>query len=72
MVHQLGPPTFFVTFTSTEHLWVPWIDALHEPNHEPRHMPDKIEELQAIQIVELIHSDPLTCARYYNHRSAAF
>ena len=30
MIRQLGPPTFFVTFTSAEHLWIPLCIALQQ------------------------------------------
>ena len=30
MIHQLGRPTFFVTFTSGEHIWVPLYNDLHQ------------------------------------------
>jgi hypothetical protein len=29
MIRQLGPPTFFVTFTFVERLWDPLIKVLH-------------------------------------------
>lgn len=32
MICQLGPPTFFVTFTSVEHLWDPLTNALKKQN----------------------------------------
>ena len=28
MIRQLGPPTFFMSFCSTEHLWEPLMNAL--------------------------------------------
>ena len=32
MIRQLGPPTFFVTFSAAERLWIPLLTALEELN----------------------------------------
>jgi hypothetical protein len=54
MIRQLAPPTLFVIFTFVERLW----DLL-----------DKIKDLQFVHITKLIQINPITCARYYNHRT---
>ena len=66
MIRQLGPPTFFVSFSSAEHCWKPLIDAL-------KHIKSKnkvaIEnDIQEDEIETLIRNDPVTCVRYYRNR----
>ena len=68
MIRQLGPPTFFVTFTSAEQNWDPLLSALEQLDNAHR---SKIEQ----QVYEskgdkfnLIKKDPVTCARYYRHK----
>jgi hypothetical protein len=43
MIQQLGPPTFFVTFTSTERLWDPLIKDLHTLHASKLNLPNKIK-----------------------------
>ena len=40
MIRQLGPPTFFVTFTSAEHQWTPVETTLIESygNRKKKHI----------------------------------
>jgi hypothetical protein len=72
MIKQLGPPTFFVTLTSAENLWEPLIKALHSLHSKRLNMPDNFEDLQPTHIAELICTNPITCARYYDHRTSEF
>ena len=70
MIRQLGPPTFFITFTSAEQNWDPLIQTLQElhnlhqlaQNRQESNHPTHIDKF------ELIKKDPITCARYYKHR----
>jgi hypothetical protein len=71
-IKQISPPTCFVTFTSIKRLWDPLIKALHTLHAKKLNLPDKIEDLQSIHIIELIHNDPITCARYYDHKTSFF
>ncbi len=72
MIQQLGPPTFFVTFTSAERLWDPFIKVLHTLHASKLNLPNKIEDLQPVHIAELIWIDLTTCARYYDHKTSCF
>jgi hypothetical protein len=67
MIQQLGPPTFFIIFTSIERLWDPLIKALYTIHASRLNIPNKIKNLQFVHITELIQIDLVTCARYYNH-----
>ena len=71
MIRQLGPPTFFIILTSAERLWTPLIEALYKLNATRLNLPD-FNSLESVHIVELIRSNPMTCALYYNHRTKAF
>jgi len=72
IIKQISPPTCFVTFTSIKRLWDPLIKALHTLHVKKLNLLDKIEDLQSIHIIELIHNDPITCARYYDHKTSCF
>lgn len=70
MIRQLGPPTFFVTFTSTDHLWQPLCNAL-EHLHS-KHASKPFENILAETIDSKIRKNLVTCSRYYKHRFNAF
>ena len=67
MIRQLGPPTFFVTFTSAEHRWKPLVDTLVTlfRNKENKNAIDILED---DDIDYLIRKYPVTCSQYYRHR----
>jgi hypothetical protein len=67
MIQQVGPPTFFVIFTSTKSLWDALIKALHILHASTLNLLNKIEDLQSVYIVELIQIDLVTCVRYYDY-----
>jgi hypothetical protein len=67
MIRQLGPPTFFVTFTSAEHQWTPLVSTLIEL-YTNRGKQKYTQTLEDIDIDYLIRKDPVTCTRYYRHR----
>jgi hypothetical protein len=54
MIQQLGLLTFFVNFTYVERLWDPFIKVLHTLHASRLNLPNKIEDLQSIHILELI------------------
>jgi hypothetical protein len=57
--------------TSAERLWTPLIEALYKLNAKQLNLPE-LNSLDSIHIAELIHSDPVTCALYYNHCTNVF
>ncbi|XP_059070801.1 uncharacterized protein LOC131860407 [Cryptomeria japonica] len=70
MIRQLGPPTFFLTFTSAEQNWEPLMTTLQQL-HDLHY--SKVDEQRDITQIgnhkfQLIKKDPVTCARYYRHR----
>jgi hypothetical protein len=67
MIKQLGPPTFFITFTSVEHQWHPMVFTLtylYKNRGNGKH----IATLEAKDIDYLIRKDPITCSCYHRHR----
>jgi len=42
MIKQIGPPTFFVTFTYVERLWDPFTKALQTLHVKQLNIPNKI------------------------------
>jgi hypothetical protein len=72
MIRQLGPLTFFFTFLFIEKLWNVLIKVLHTLHASRLNLPNKIEDLKYVHIIELIRIDLVTCARYYDHRTSCF
>ena len=66
MIIQLGPPTFFVTFSSIEHIWKPLVNALKHMKTKNKRM--RQNEIGQDEVSLLIRDDPVTCARYYRNR----
>ena len=67
MIHQLGIPTWFVTFSSAEMRWPEVIKTLLYLNNDDRD-PD---ELEWTEKCALITDNPLVCARMFDHRVKA-
>lgn len=67
MIRQQGPPTFFITFTSVEHQWTPFLNTLTKL-HSKRKKRKHIETIEDYNIDYLIRNNPVTCTRYYRHR----
>ncbi|XP_070175663.1 uncharacterized protein [Littorina saxatilis] len=71
MVRQLGCPTFFFTVSAAETKWKELLAILFriEMNDDPE--PEEIEQWTFLEKAELIRDDPVTCARYFDHRFRA-
>jgi ABC-type uncharacterized transport system YnjBCD ATPase subunit len=67
MIRQLGPPTFFITFTSVEHCWDPLVVVVSDL-HRNRKRKKETDTLENNDIDYLIRKDPVTCTRCYRHR----
>jgi hypothetical protein len=72
MIHQLGPPTFFVTFISAESKWTTLMSTLHTLNKNHMEILKNFDELESKHFIDLVNSDSITCAHYYDHRMVAF
>ena len=69
MIRQLGPTTFFVTFTSAEHLWSPLCIALEQLTEINKQ--NASDNFPTDTIDSLIRKHPVICSHYYRHRIAS-
>jgi hypothetical protein len=73
MIRQLGPPTFFVTFTTGVNNWPELVQTLEDLYLCHNHNDVKIsKDVERPKISELVRMDPVTCARYYDKRMSWF
>jgi hypothetical protein len=72
MIQQLGPSTFFVTFTSTEILSDPFIKVLHTLHATRLNCPNKMKNLQSFHITKLVQTNLITSVRYYDHKISTY
>jgi len=68
MVRQLGVPTFFLTLSAAETHWPELLVILEKVLHKRVITEKEALELSYVQKCELIQADPVTCARYFDHR----
>jgi hypothetical protein len=72
MIRQLGPPTFFGSFTSVESKWLPLLKCLYNLNSKKLGLNISFHKLEPKHVIDLIQCDPFTFAQYYNHRTRSF
>ena len=72
LVRQLGVPTWFCSFSAAETKWSPLLISLYHLRHkrEPSHK--ELDEMSWQEKCDLIKSDPVTCARYFDYRVQCF
>ena len=68
MIRQLGCPTFFLTLSAAETKWPKLLRIMKEIFDDVKLPTDAVPELQWNERAELIRRDPVTCARYFDHR----
>jgi hypothetical protein len=64
IIHQLGPPTFFVTFINVQSKWTTLMSTLHTLNKNHMEISKKIDEFEFKHFANLVKSDPITCTHY--------
>ena len=69
MIRQLGCPTFFLTLSAAETKWIELLRILKEILDNVKLSTEQVLEFQWSERAELIRRDPVTCARYFDHRS---
>ena len=69
MIRQLGCPTFFLTLSAAETRWPELLRILKEILDGDELSTDTVLDLQWNERAQLIRRDPVTCARYFDHRS---
>ena len=72
MIRRLGIPTWFMSFSSAETRWYHLLQILHKCVHGTRITEEQVAELTWFQKSELIKSDPVTCARHFDHQVKKF
>lgn len=68
MIRQLGIPSFFITLSSAETKWNELLVILHEVVYKKPITAEEAANLPFAVKANLIRSDPVTCARYFDHR----
>ncbi len=72
MIQQLDTPTFFVTFMNVKSKWIPLLKCLYDLNNKKLGFNIPFDKLEPKHVANIIWSDPITCARYYDHRMRYF
>ena len=69
MIRQLGCPTFFLTLSAAETKWTELLRILKQILDDVKLSVEEVLEFQWSERADLIRRDPVTCARYFDHRS---
>ena len=72
MIRQLGLPTWFCSLSAAETKWIPLLKVLGKLLKDVTYTDEDIENMSWIEKSELIKKDPVTCARYFDHRVNTF
>ncbi|XP_060571280.1 uncharacterized protein LOC132729522 [Ruditapes philippinarum] len=72
MIRQLGIPTWFCSFSAAETKWLPLLKSLAKLVKGRDLSSEEAEELTWQDKCMLIKSDPVTCARFFDHRVQIF
>ena len=68
MIRQLGPATFFVSFSAAETRWKHLLKILGKVVDGVDYSDEDVDELTWVQKCRLIQSDPATCARHFDRQ----
>ena len=71
MVRQLGCPTFFFTLSAAETKWKHLLNTLAKVSTGEEMDEESMNELNFLAKSQMIRDDPITCARYFDHRFRA-
>ena len=72
MIRHLGVPTWFCSLSAAETRWLPLLKCLAKLRYQKDFSDGDIEQMSWIRKCELIKSDPVTCARYFDNKVKAF
>jgi DNA modification methylase len=72
MIRQLGIPTWCCSFSAAETKWFPLLGCLSKLVHGKELNDSELENLTWQDKCHLIKSDPVTCARYFDHKFQIF
>lgn len=68
MIRQLGLPTWFCSFSAAETKWKSLLTTLQTLSTDNRLKNMAVDEMSWQDRCKLIKMDPITCARYFEHR----
>ena len=68
MIRQLGLPTFFITLSAAETKWTELLVHLEKILNQRDITHEEAADMPFLQKSKLIQSDPITCARNFEHR----
>lgn len=71
MIRQIGIPNFFITLSSAETKWIELLKILKKTSSGIDMSDDEVLNLSFSEKSKLIRNDPVTCARYFDHRIKA-
>ena len=69
MIRHLGCPMFFLTLSAAETEWTKLLQILKQVLDNLSLSTEQVLEFQWSERADLIRRDPVTCARYFDHRS---
>ena len=72
LIRQLGIPTWFCSFSAAETKWSPLLVTLGKLVENKQYSEEEVANLTWEQKCRLIKTDPVTCARYFDHRFQRF
>lgn len=72
MIRQIGIPTWFCSFSAAETKWEPLLKSLTKLLYNKDITLEAAKDLSWQEKCKLIKSDPVTCARYFDHRVQIF
>lgn len=70
-IRQLGMPTLFITLSAAETQWAELLVSLTKILDEKDITEEDALKLSFAEKARLISTDPVTCARYFDHRFRA-
>ena len=72
MIRQLGNPTWFCSFSAAETRWFQLFRILKRVVHQKDYSDHEIANMSWQEKSNLIHNDPVTCARNFEHMVQLF
>ena len=72
MMRQKGPPTLFLTFSAADSHWFDILAVLYRTQHKKEILSEDAAKLPWAIKCALIRGDPISVARYYEHRMRHF
>ena len=72
MIHQLGNPTWFCSFSAAETRWTHLLKTLGRIVEKKEYMDEEIKQMTWEQKSDLIQRDPVTCGRNFEHMVQLF